>query len=140
MGPTSLSYILGVQNAVAWERRGAATGSVIFSRMIGGAVIVGLLGAVLGHALAWRLGSATGIDIAAALRPETHGQLTAMQLSAVRDSLGETLRDIFVLISAMAALGLGCAARLAGGRAVDRPDAPGVPAIDPKLIAAASES
>ncbi|QDV36573.1 MFS transporter [Tautonia plasticadhaerens] len=124
MGPTSLSYILGVQNAVAWDRRGAATGSVIFSRMIGGAVIVGLLGAVLGHALAWRLGTSSGVDIAAALRPETHGQLTAAQLSAVRDALGSTLRDIFLLISAMAVLGLACAARVAGGRAVDRPDAP----------------
>jgi EmrB/QacA subfamily drug resistance transporter len=122
MGPTSLSYILGVQNSVAWERRGAATGAVIFSRMIGGAVIVGLLGATLGHELAWRLGGASGVDVAAALRPESHAQLSPEQLDAVRLAMNASLRDVFLQIVVLAALGLGCAVRLAGGRAVDRRD------------------
>ena len=38
MGPTSLSYILAVQHAVAWGRRGAATGAVIFFRTMGGSL------------------------------------------------------------------------------------------------------
>ena len=142
MGPTSLSYILGVQNAVAWERRGAATSSVIFSRMIGGAVLVGLLGAALGHLLAWRLGSVSGVDLAAALRPETHGLLTVAELEVVRLALGTSLRDVFILSAALAALGLVCASRLAGGRAVDRPDTPArsASARDADLIAAAIET
>ena len=36
MGPTSLSYILGVQNVVKWGQRGAATSAVIFFRTMGG--------------------------------------------------------------------------------------------------------
>ncbi|RUL88578.1 MFS transporter [Tautonia sociabilis] len=140
MGPTSLSYILGVQNAVPWERRGAATGSVIFSRMIGGAVIVGLLGAALGHLLAWRLGGLSGVEIAAALRPETHDRLAPDQLLAVRSALGRSLRDVFLLVTGLAAIGVCCAWRLAGGRAVDRPDAPAVSAKDSDLLAATAET
>ena len=74
MGPTSLSFILAVQHAVSWGQRGVATGAVIFLRTIGGAIGVGLLGATLGWGLAHRLAraGATGIDVVAALRPETH--------------------------------------------------------------------
>ncbi len=47
---------------------------MIFLRTIGGAIGVGLLGATLGWGLAHRLAraGATGIDVVAALRPETH--------------------------------------------------------------------
>ncbi|WP_152054089.1 MDR family MFS transporter [Tautonia marina] len=140
MGPTSLSYILGVQNSVPWERRGAATGAVIFSRMIGGAVIVGLLGATLGHELAWRLGGTSGLDVSAALRPETHAQLSPEQLNLVRLAMNASLRDVFLQIFVLAALGLGCAVRLAGGRAVDRRDLMESHAEHPDRIAAAVES
>ena len=44
MGPTSLSFILAVQHAVTWGQRGVATGAATFSRTIGGAIGVGLLG------------------------------------------------------------------------------------------------
>lgn len=39
MGPTSLSFILGVQSAVEWGRRGAATGAVLFFRTMGGSTL-----------------------------------------------------------------------------------------------------
>jgi multidrug resistance protein len=106
MGPTSLSFILAVQHSVSWGQRGVATGAVIFLRTIGGAIGVGVLGAMLAWELGLRLAEAgaTGIDIASALRPETHGQLLASQLSAVRIHLGLTLRDVFLQ---MAALGIG---------------------------------
>ena len=78
MGPTSLSFILAVQHTVSWGQRGVATGAVIFLRTIGGAIGVGLLGATLGWGLAHRLAraGATGIDVVAALRPETHEVLS----------------------------------------------------------------
>src|SRR5205807_336789 len=38
MGPTSLSYILDVQNTVERARRGSATGAVIFARTMGGSI------------------------------------------------------------------------------------------------------
>src|SRR5208283_475403 len=93
MGPVSLSFILAVQHAVSWGQRGVATGAVTFLRTIGGAIGVGLLGATLAWELAHRLAasSGTGIDIAAALRPETHHLLSPAQLAAVQASLGVTL-------------------------------------------------
>ena len=97
MGPTSLSLILAVQHSVSWGQRGVATGAVILLRTIGGALGVGLLGAALGWELAYRLASvgASGIDVTAALRPETHKLLTPDQLAIVQAQLGNTLRDVY---------------------------------------------
>jgi MFS family permease len=121
MGPTSLSFVLAVQNAVDWGRRGAATGAVIFFRMMGGALGVGTLGAVLGYGLAQRLlatPAGAGIDVTAALRPETHARLTIDQLRVVQDALGLALRDVFFQIVALAVLAILCSVGLRGGRAV----------------------
>jgi multidrug resistance protein len=106
MGPTSLSFILSVQHSVKWGQRGVATGAVIFLRTIGGALGVGLLGAILGWVLAHRLAEAgsSGIDVTAALRPETHGSLSKEQLALVQAHLGHALRDVYWQ---MAVLGIG---------------------------------
>ena len=98
MGPASLSFILAVQHAVSWGQRGVATGAVIFFRTIGGAIGVGLLGGALGWELSYMLTSAgaTGIDVGAALRPETHYQLTPANLVLVQSVLGHSLRDVYI--------------------------------------------
>ena len=121
-GPGSLACILGVQNAVDWNRRGAATGAVTFSRVLGGALGVGVLGATLAFEFARRLvaAKAGGIEIVAALRPETHALLTPDQLRLVQDALGRTLRDVFLQMFALALVAILCATRLAPGRAVSR--------------------
>jgi MFS family permease len=120
MGPTSLCYILGVQHEVNWGRRGVATGAVTFVRTMGGALGVGVLGATLGFALAHRLAASKGIDVAAALRPETHKLLAPDQLAAVQSALGRSLRDVFLEMFAMAALAIVCSVGLRGGRAVSQ--------------------
>ncbi len=127
MGPTSLSYVLGVQNIVEWNRRGVATSAVTFMRTIGGALGVGLLGASLGIEFASRLvaAGADGIDVAAALRPETHALLTAEQLTLVQASLGVTLRDVFLMMLGICVLALFCSSRLIAtteGGTVGRPE------------------
>jgi MFS family permease len=116
-GPTSLCFILSTQNAVTWERRGVATGAVTFIRVMGGALGVGFLGAVLGFEFAGRLTRAgdTGIDVAAALRPETHAQLAPDVLLSVQDALGRSLRDVFFLMMATAVVTMLAASRLAPG-------------------------
>ncbi len=135
-GPASLSCILGVQNAVDWNRRGAATGAVTFSRVLGGALGVGVLGATLAFEFGRRLASsgATGLDIVAALRPETHALLTPEQLRLVQDALGRTLRDVFLQMFALAVVAIFCATRLAPGRAVSRVE-PGKSAEDNLALA-----
>lgn len=118
MGPTSLSYILGVQHVVPWNRRGVATGAITFVRTLGGALVVGLLGASLGFELTHRLASWSGIDVAAALRPETHELLSPEKLRVVQQALGASLRDVFLQMAVLAVLAIFCSVGLQGGRAV----------------------
>jgi MFS family permease len=131
MGWSSLSQILSVQHSVDWGRRGAATGAVIFFRTMGGSLCVGILGAWLSFALAGRLATpaAAGIDVTAALRPETHRLLTPGQLHVVQEALGRSLRDVFFQMTALAVLAIICSAGLRGGRAVphDRAASEGSP-------------
>jgi hypothetical protein len=114
MGPCSLSFILAVQHAVTWGQRGVATGAVIFFRTIGGAIGVG----ILGGALAWELGfflakaGASGIDVGAALRPETHSLLSSANLVLVQSGLGRALRDVYIQTFLLAACTILCAAWL----------------------------
>ncbi len=98
MGPCSLSFILSVQHAVTWGQRGVATGAAIFFRTIGGAIGVGILGGALGWELGYILNSvgASGIDVGAALRPETHDILSPEQLVLVQSALGRALRDVYI--------------------------------------------
>ncbi len=111
MGPTSLSFILAVQHAVSWGQRGVATGAITFLRTIGGAVGVGILGAVVGWELAHRLADAGAvrIDIASALRPETHEHLGTAQLLLVQANLGLALRNVYVQLTLLAVGSLICA-------------------------------
>jgi MFS family permease len=121
MGPASLTYILGVQNVVKWNRRGAATGAVIFFRVIGGALGVGFLGATLGWELRRRLNGTGvfGIDVAAALRPQTHGLLSPENLAKVQNALGTSLRDVFLQMFVMTLFTIACSLGLRGGQAAD---------------------
>ncbi|MCA1684543.1 MAG: MFS transporter, partial [Planctomycetia bacterium] len=122
-GPTSMCGILGVQNAVPWERRGVATASVMFFRTMGGALGVGVLGASLSYTLGRRIGGAAGVDITAALRPETHARLAPAVLRTVQEALGRSLRDVFLEMLALAAVLIGCSLGLRGGRATSHRDA-----------------
>ena len=127
MGPTSLSYILAVQNVVNWDRRGVATGAVSFFRTIGGALGVGILGAVLAWGLAHKISSPD--EIATVL--ESRGQAENMAEGPVtstpyvstqaREALGSTLRDMLGMLLAVSVLSLGCARQLPDRAATNRP-------------------
>ena len=122
MGPTMLSYTLGVQNAVPWERRGAATGVLVFFRTLGGALGVSLLFLMVEAGLTRRLHEAgiQGVEVSSALRPETHALLTSEQLVAVRTALAAPLVQVFWMMAGAALVALACGVMLRGGRAVPR--------------------
>ena len=134
MGPTSLSQILSAQHAVAWNRRGVATGIVTLSRTIGGAIGVGLLGATLAWDLSGRLREShlENVEVASALRPEFdamlrpkfHEAIPADQLAGVRTALGLSLRSVYIEILV---LGLGaclCCLGLPGKEKTNAPITP----------------
>ncbi len=54
LGFSSTSYLVSVQNAVPWRRRGVATSSVVFFRTVGGSVGVAVMGAFLNASLGER--------------------------------------------------------------------------------------
>ena len=60
LGFSSTSYLVSVQNAVPWRRRGVATSSVVFFRTVGGSVGVAVMGALLNASLGDRYRAAVG--------------------------------------------------------------------------------
>jgi Na+/melibiose symporter-like transporter len=104
LGFVSMPYLLGVQNAVAWNRRGVATSSVQFFRNIGGAVAVAAMGALLNSRL--HAAAGPGVDANAALEPARRAALEAPALQKLTAALLYGLQGTFLAIAALAALGL----------------------------------
>ncbi len=95
MGLTATTILIVVQGAVAWGRRAVATGLVQFSRTIGGAVGVGVMGGILT--------AFVGAASSAILDPIGRGQLTPAALDAGRASLADGLGVIYWILFAAAA-------------------------------------
>jgi EmrB/QacA subfamily drug resistance transporter len=104
LGFLSTPYLLAVQNAVPWKRRGVATSSVQFFRTIGGAIAVAALGAVLNARLAQRLGP--DVDANVALDPQLRSRVPAERLQELVTGLEGGLTTIYVVMAGMAFLGL----------------------------------
>ena len=98
MGLTSTTLLVVIQGAVAWQRRAVATGLVQFSRTIGGAVGVGVMGGVLT--------AFVGTASSAILDPIARGTVSAQVAAAARDSLSSGLGVTYWLM--FGAAGLAC--------------------------------
>jgi EmrB/QacA subfamily drug resistance transporter len=101
LGSVSMPCLLGVQNAVPWQRRGVATSSVQFFRSIGGAVAVAALGALLNARLQAVAGS--GVDANAILEPALRARLDLATLHKLSSALLHGLQGTFVAIAALSA-------------------------------------
>lgn len=99
LGFVSMPYLLGVQNAVPWHRRGVATSSVQFFRNIGGAISVAALGALLNARLQAIAGP--GVDANAALDPALRARLSPAALHTLTGALLHGLQGTFVAIAAL---------------------------------------
>jgi EmrB/QacA subfamily drug resistance transporter len=96
MGLVSTTLLVIIQGAVAWQRRAVATGLVQFSRTIGGAVGVGLMGGVLT--------AAVGTASSAILDPVARATLPAGALVADRAALATGLGTIYWILVLAAVL------------------------------------
>jgi EmrB/QacA subfamily drug resistance transporter len=90
MGLTSTPILVMVQAAVPWQRRAVATGLVQFSRTIGGAVGVGLLGGLVT--------ASVGPSSAIILDPIGRNFIPASQLAAMQSALSGGLEWVFVIV------------------------------------------
>lgn len=107
LGFVSMPYMLGVQNAVPWRRRGVATSSVQFFRNIGGAVAVAALGALLNARFQAMAG--TGADANAALEPALRARLAPEALERLTGALLHGLQAVFIAFAVLAVAGLAVA-------------------------------
>jgi MFS family permease len=102
-GPASMSYLLAAQEAVTFQQRGMITGSIAFFRSIGGALGVGILGAMFNtitHADLARL-SGSGVTPAKLLDPHTSGTLPAGAVVEAQRVIAGGLTWVFVAMLAV---------------------------------------
>jgi MFS family permease len=110
-------YLVAVQNAVPWNRRGVATSAGQFFRTVGGAIAVAALGALLNNRLHERMG--TGLNANAALDPDLRRGLSPDQILALRDGLGAGLHSVFVACAFIAVVGMAITLLFPAGSAID---------------------
>ncbi len=99
-GPTSMSYLLGAQDAAVWQQRGIITSLVAFFRTIGGALGVGLLGAILNVVLAPDLATlkTRGLIPAHLMDPKLHNQIPKDLLAPAQSALVHALLYVFAVM------------------------------------------
>jgi EmrB/QacA subfamily drug resistance transporter len=123
MGLSIPAFLIAVQSSVQRHQLGTATSTVQFSRSIGGALGVSVLGVVLSQQLAGRLATA-GLDPAAVTVERLLDPLAGAAAGAVADTvlvaaLAGAISSIFVLACVAAALGLGATVLAPRGRIAD---------------------
>ncbi len=104
MGLANTALIITVQDSVPFSRRGVATASTMFFRTIGGAVAVGVLGAVLAHALDGRVPESVLDSI---LGPDHGRALGAAAVERYRDEMQSGMSPIFHVLAVMSVIGAG---------------------------------
>jgi hypothetical protein len=132
VGLANTASIVAVQNAVPWGSRGIATSGHQFCRFLGASLLLSLVSTVVNARLAGELaargvealppsaGAAAASRIAQAsalLTPESRTALAPETLAAMQQALNSTLREAYLLVAAVGALGVLLALLLPGGRA-----------------------
>ncbi|MEI8197955.1 MAG: hypothetical protein WCI73_18840, partial [Phycisphaerae bacterium] len=105
-GPTSMSYLLGAQDAVQWQQRGIITSSVTLGRTLGGALGIGALGALFNLVIRpeVRVLEAQGYPAAKLLDPKIHAELPPEVLRYSQEMISDGLRWVFGLMLLAAVL------------------------------------
>jgi EmrB/QacA subfamily drug resistance transporter len=88
-------FLVAVQNAVPWNRRGVATSTNQFFRTIGGSISVAALGAVLNARLRDVLGE--GANANTLLDPQARAAIDAATLSRSVSAMADGLHTVFLI-------------------------------------------
>ena len=132
LGFSSTSYLVSIQNAVPWRRRGIATSSIVFFRTVGGSIGVAVMGALLNASLGPRYEAAVeevsagdaGLarllaDPNALLQPALREQIPNASYAELASSLAAALLPTFWILFALGLAALGLATFFPGGQAKD---------------------
>lgn len=137
-GVANTAYLIGVQNAVDWRRRGVATSTLQFVRALGQSTGGALLGTLLNGQLAARLAGVPGLPAggsaagrvgaaAALLDPEQAAGLGSDVLLQLRLALHGSIRVVLLVVVIFALLGLAFALLMPAGLPREQ-EAAGLPA------------
>jgi hypothetical protein len=98
--------MLSAQDAVQWQQRGSVTSSVSFFRTIGGAVGVGVLGALFNVLIAPQLGQFAdrGIAPATLLDPHLRNRLPPDVIASAQSMIAGALLWVFAAMLAVSVL------------------------------------
>ncbi len=103
MGFSTIAILLAVQTSVEWRQRGVATSSTMFFRIMGGAIAIGILGAILAARL--EAVPSASPDQANELLGPAHGHTLPPQIfRALASALEGSLLTIFWLIAGISVL------------------------------------
>lgn len=105
MGFGNTSLVIAVQTSVSFAERGVATASTMFFRNIGGTVAVGVMGVVLGRALAVGMGDGAADVVSKILGPERRS-VDPELLRAVSAHLATGVTHVLWLVVGFAALAM----------------------------------
>jgi EmrB/QacA subfamily drug resistance transporter len=132
LGFSSTAYLVSVQNAVPWRRRGIATSSVVFFRTVGGSIGIAVMGALLNASLGARYGAAVerasasdeGLarllaDPNTLLQPALREQISGDSYAELAGALAAALSPAFWLIFALGVAAVIVAVFFPRGRAKD---------------------
>jgi EmrB/QacA subfamily drug resistance transporter len=103
-GFVATPYLVAVQNAVPWRRRGVATSTGQFFRTIGGALAVAVFGAILNARMHAFLGRAVNAN--AALDPQLRSHLSSTDLASMTAGLAAGLHAVFLACGLLSIFGL----------------------------------
>lgn len=107
MGLTSTSFIVAIQSAVDWKKRGIATASNMFMRNLGNTVGVALLGGILNNRLQSylqkeHLQNDVNLDATDSLLHSESAGLSAHARDALEEGLGFALHDVYLVVCLLA--------------------------------------
>ncbi|MGA2582758.1 MAG: MFS transporter [Tepidisphaeraceae bacterium] len=105
-GPASMSFLLAAQDAVSWQRRGSVTSSIQFFRTVGGAMGIGILGALFniltGPAMAKF--QSEGLGSGALLDQRQRELLPLATRIGLQQSISHSLRWVFAAMLGVAVI------------------------------------
>ncbi|MDZ7289316.1 MAG: MFS transporter [candidate division KSB1 bacterium] len=129
MGLVTTSVTVSVQNIVEPSKVGMATASTVFSRILGAAVGVSVLGAILSRRLIALLHDAKNLshaasgmtisglsEVRALLRPEARAKMSPETLAIFQKALEESLQNVFLVAAGIALLAVFIASRVSAQR------------------------
>lgn len=110
MGLTSTAFIVSIQSAVNYEKRGVATASNMFMRNLGSTIGVALLGTVLNTSLlnyfSGSEGDYTLDSINTLLTVDSRAGLPAETLQFLQEGLSMALQNVYTLMAVFAVISL----------------------------------